>query len=194
LGDQDQTAYVLDSTTIDLCPSLFPWAHFRSTKSAAKMHTLLDLLGNIPSFIHVSDGKMHDVQALDMILPEAGAIYVMDRGYIDFARLHGRHQAGAFFVTRIPFSVLLALRCSRQASAVVTRHEPCAGRISRRVSSSPAQKNETPMRRARGRMDTTLRPSGRPSETDPANQSSEPTQRASPTGRPAGLADRGRHR
>jgi transposase len=100
LVDLDNTVYALDSTTIDLCLSLFPWAHFRSTKAAVKMHTLLDLRGNIPSFIHVSDGKVHDVHALDMIVPEAGAIYVMDRGYVDFARLHGLHQAGAFFVTR----------------------------------------------------------------------------------------------
>ncbi len=98
--DLKDTVYALDSTTIDLCLSLFPWAHFRSTKAAVKMHTLLDLRGNIPSFIHVSDGKMHDVHALDMILPEAGAIYVMDRGYVDFAGLYGLHQAGAFFVTR----------------------------------------------------------------------------------------------
>src|ERR1700680_4593231 len=98
--DLSNTVYALDSTTIDLCLSLFPWAHFRSTKAAVKMHTLLDLRGNIPSFIHVSDGKMHDVHALDMILPEAGAIYVMDRGYVDFARLYGLHEAGAFFVTR----------------------------------------------------------------------------------------------
>ena len=94
------TVYALDSTTIDLCLSLFPWAHFRSTKAAVKMHTLLDLRGNIPSFIHISDGKAHDVHALDLLLPEAGAIYVMDRGYIDFARLYVLHQAGAFFVTR----------------------------------------------------------------------------------------------
>ena len=80
------TVYALDSTTIDLCLSLFPWAHFRSTKAAVKMHTLLDLRGNIPSFIHISDGKQHDVHALDLLLPEAGAIYVMDRGYVDFAR------------------------------------------------------------------------------------------------------------
>jgi transposase len=100
LGDLDSTVYALDSTTIDLCLSLFPWAHFRSTKAAVKMHTLLDLRGNIPSFIHISDGKLHDVHALDMLVPEAGAIYVMDRGYVDFARLHGLHQAGAFFVTR----------------------------------------------------------------------------------------------
>jgi transposase len=94
------TVYALDSTTIDLCLSLFPWAHFRSTKAAVKMHTLLDLRGNIPSFIHISDGKLHDVHALDLLLPEAGAIYVMDRGYVDFARLYVLHQAGAFFVTR----------------------------------------------------------------------------------------------
>ena len=87
MGDLDSTVYALDSTTIDLCLSLFPWAHFRSTKSAVKMHTLLDLRGNIPSFIHISNGKMHDVNVLDMLAPEAGAIYVMDRGYVDFARL-----------------------------------------------------------------------------------------------------------
>jgi len=94
------TVYALDSTTIDLCLSLFPWAHFRSTKAAVKMHTLLDLRGNIPSFIHISDGKLHDVHALDLLLPEAGSIYVMDRGYVDFTRLYALHQAGAFFVTR----------------------------------------------------------------------------------------------
>src|SRR6202142_3612847 len=100
LADLNNTVYALDSTTIDLCLSLFPWAHFRSTKAAVKMHTLLDLRGNIPSFIHISDGKLHDVHALDMLVPEAGAIYVMDRAYIDFGRLYGLHQAGAFFVTR----------------------------------------------------------------------------------------------
>jgi Domain of unknown function (DUF4372)/Transposase DDE domain len=94
------TVYALDSTTIDLCLSVFPWAHFRSTKAAVKLHTLLDLHGSIPSFIHISDGKPHDVHALDMLLPEPGAIDVMDRGYVDFARLHALHQAGAFFVTR----------------------------------------------------------------------------------------------
>ena len=100
LADLKNTVFALDSTTIDLCRSLFPWAHFRSTKAAVKMHTLLDLRGNIPSFIHISDGKLHDVHALDMLVPEAGAIYVMDRGYVDFARLHRLHEAGAFFVTR----------------------------------------------------------------------------------------------
>ena len=100
LEDLDNTVYALGSTTIDLCLSLFPWAHFRSTKAAVKMHTLLDLRGNIPSFIDISDGKLHDVHALDRLVPEAGAIYVMDRGYVDFARLYGLHQAGAFFVIR----------------------------------------------------------------------------------------------
>ena len=98
--DLDATVYALDSTTIDLCLSLFDWAPFRSTKAAVKMHTLLDLRGNIPSFIHVSDGKMGDVNVLDILPVEAGAFYVMDRGYLDFARLFTMHQAGAFFVTR----------------------------------------------------------------------------------------------
>ena len=98
--DLTNTVYALDSTTIALCLSVFPWVHFRTTKAAVKMHTLLDLRGNIPSFIHISDGKLHDVHALDMLLPEAGAIYVVDRGYVDFARLYVLHQAGAFFVTR----------------------------------------------------------------------------------------------
>src|SRR5207302_425999 len=98
--DLANTVYALDSTTIDLCLAVFPWAHFRTTKAAVKMHTLLDLRGNIPSFIHVSDGKLHDVHALDLLLPEAGAIFVMDRGYVNFARLHVLHLAGAFFVTR----------------------------------------------------------------------------------------------
>lgn len=98
--DLTNTVYALDSTTIDLCLSVFPWAHFRTTKAAVKMHTLLDLRGSIPSFIHISDGKMHDVRALDLLIPEAGAIYVMDRAYVDFVRLHRLHLAGAFFVTR----------------------------------------------------------------------------------------------
>ena len=98
--DLKNSVYALDSTTIDLCLSVFPWAHFRTTKAAVKMHTLLDLRGNIPSFIHISDGKLHDVHALDMLVPEPGAIYVMDRGYVDFQRLNVLHQAGAFFVTR----------------------------------------------------------------------------------------------
>src|ERR1039457_2233342 len=98
--DLANTAYALDSTTIDLSLSLFPWAPFRTTKAAVKMHTLLDLRGNIPSFIHISDGKLHDVNILDQLIPEAGAFYVMDRGYIDFQRLYRLHQAGSFYVTR----------------------------------------------------------------------------------------------
>jgi hypothetical protein len=98
--DLTNTVYALDATTIDLCLSVFPWANFRTTKAAVKMHTLLDLRGSIPSFIHISDGKLHDVHALDMLMPEAGAIYVMDRAYVDFTRLHALQQAGAFFVTR----------------------------------------------------------------------------------------------
>ena len=96
----ENTAYALDSTTIDLSLSLFPWAPFRTTKAAVKMHTLLDLRGSIPSFIHISDGKLHDVHALDLLAVEPGAIYVMDRGYLDFKRLYALHQASAFFVTR----------------------------------------------------------------------------------------------
>ena len=96
----DATVYALDATTIDLCLSLFDWAPFRTTKAAVKMHTLLDLRGSIPAFIHVSDGKMHEVNVLDILTVEAGAFYVMDRGYLDFARLYSMHQAGAFFVTR----------------------------------------------------------------------------------------------
>jgi hypothetical protein len=98
--DLTNTVYALDSTTIDLCLSLFEWAPFRSTKAAIKLHTLLDLRGAIPAFIHISDGKMHDVNVLDILGVEAGAFYVMDRGYLDFARLYKMHQAGAFFVTR----------------------------------------------------------------------------------------------
>jgi len=96
----DNAVYALDSSTIDLCLSMFPWALFRTTKSAVKMHTLLDLRGSIPSFIHISDGKLHDVNVLDLLVFEAGAIYVMDRGYLDFSRLHTLHRAGSFFVTR----------------------------------------------------------------------------------------------
>jgi hypothetical protein len=98
--DLDASVYALDATTIDLCLSLFEWAPFRSTKAAIKLHTLLDLRGAIPAFIHVSDGKLHDVNVLDILPVEAGAFYVMDRGYVDFERLYAMHQAGAFFVTR----------------------------------------------------------------------------------------------
>src|SRR5260370_6656442 len=105
------TVYAVDSTTVDLCLSVFPWAPCRATKAAVKMHTLLDLRGAIPSFIHISDGRLHDVNVLDLLIPEAGAIYVMDRGYLDFERLHVLHQAGAFFVT-LAKSNLVAHRIS----------------------------------------------------------------------------------
>ena len=98
--DLKNTVYALDSSTIDLCMSLFPWALFRSTKSAVKIHTLLDLRGAIPAFIYLSDGKTHDTKVLDMLVFEPGAFYVMDRGYMDFQRLFRLHQSGAFFVTR----------------------------------------------------------------------------------------------
>jgi hypothetical protein len=98
--DLKETVYALDASTIDLCLSVFPWTPFRSAKAAIKLHTLLDLRGNIPSFLHISDGKLHDVNVLDLLLPEPGAFYIMDRGYIDFRRLFGLHQAGSFFVTR----------------------------------------------------------------------------------------------
>ena len=96
----EQTSYALDTTTIDLCLSVFPWAHFRKAKAAVKLHTLLDLRGNIPSFIHISDGKMHEVNVLDILIPEAGSFYIMDRGFTDFTRLYRMHQAQSFFVIR----------------------------------------------------------------------------------------------
>jgi len=108
----DQSLYALDSTTIDLCLSLFPWARFRKHKAAVKMHTLLDLHGNIPTFIGITDGTVHDVNILDEILPEAGAFYVMDRGYIDFERLYVFTLCSAFFVTRTKENVLLQRRYS----------------------------------------------------------------------------------
>jgi len=110
--DLKESVYALDATTIDLCLSVFPWAPFRTAKAAVKMHTLLDLRGNIPSFIHISDGKMHEVNILDQLLPESGAFYVMDRGYLDFERLYRFHLAGAFFVTRGKSNLKAARRYS----------------------------------------------------------------------------------
>ena len=110
--DLDNTVYALDSTTIDLCLSVFPWARFRTRKAAIKMHTLLDLRGPIPTFIEVSEGKLHDVNILDILVPEPASFYVMDRGYVDFQRLHVFHRGGAFFVTRTKRGVLLRRRYS----------------------------------------------------------------------------------
>ena len=111
------TVYALDATTIDLCLSMFPWAPFRSTKAAIKLHTLLDLRGSIPTFIHVSDGKLHDVNVLDLLIIEAGAFYIMDRGYLDFERLYALDQAGGFFVTR-----------AKRERKHPTRHRPTTSR------------------------------------------------------------------
>jgi len=110
--DLDHSVYALDSTTIDLCLSLFPWAKFRRHKGAVKMHTLLDLHGNIPTFISITDGKVHDVNILDEIAPEAGAFYVMDRGYVDFERLYVFTLSAAFFVVRTKSNVLIQRRYS----------------------------------------------------------------------------------
>jgi hypothetical protein len=131
--DLDNTVYALDSTTIDLCLSLFPWAPFCATKAAIKLHTLLDLRGAIPAFIYISDGKLHDVNVLDILTPEPGSFYVMDRGYVDFDRLHALHRAGAFFVTRAksnfkyrriystPVDRTTGLICDQQVELIVAR-------------------------------------------------------------------------
>jgi transposase len=113
----DQTVYALDSTTIDLCLSVFPWAKFRRTKAAIKLHTLLDLRGSIPSFIHISTGNLHDVNVLDHLIPEPGAFYVMDRGYLDFERLYYLSQCATFFVIRAKSN----LKCRRIYSRPVEK-------------------------------------------------------------------------
>jgi hypothetical protein len=115
--DLDSTVYALDSTTIDLCLSVFPWARFRAKKAAIKLHTLLDLRGPIPTFIEISEGKLHDVNILDAIVPEPGSFYVMDRAYVDFERLHVFHRGGAFFVTRTKRGVLFRRRSSHTIDA-----------------------------------------------------------------------------
>ena len=123
--DLDQSLYALDSTTIDLCLSLFPWAKFRRHKAAVKMHTLLDLRGNIPTFIRITAGKVHDVNILDQIMPEAGAFYVMDRAYVDFQRLFFLTLSSAFFVVRTKTNVLLQRRYSYkidQSTGVCSDH------------------------------------------------------------------------
>ena len=113
----DNTVYALDSSTIDLCLSLFPWAPFRRTKAAVKLHTLLDLRGNIPAFIHISDGKLHDVNILEQLIPESGAFYIMDRAYLDFSRLHVMNQIGSYFVLRAKSNT----KCQRIYSQPVDR-------------------------------------------------------------------------
>jgi len=116
-----QTVYALDSTTIDLCLSLFPWAKFRKTKAAVKLHTLLDLRGGIPSVVIITPGKVHDVRILDQLILEPGAFYVVDRGYIDFARLYRIHQTGAFFVTRAKDNFRFRRICSQKTESECIR-------------------------------------------------------------------------
>ena len=112
-AELDSAAYALDTTTIDLCLSLFPWAPFQATKAAIKLHTMLDLRGNIPLLVHIDDGKSYDTDILDVLVTEPGAIYVMDRGYLDFVRLHRLTEAGAFFVVRAWPSMRLRRLASR---------------------------------------------------------------------------------
>jgi hypothetical protein len=118
--DLDATVYAFDATTIDLCLSVYPWAPFRSTKAAIKLHTLLDLRGSIPSFIHITDGKTHEVNVLDDLMIEPGAFYLMDRGYLDFARLFVIHQAQAFFVTRAKSNTQFKRRYSHPVDRATT--------------------------------------------------------------------------
>ena len=132
--DLQSTVYALDSTTIDLCMSLFPWARFRRTKSAIKLHTLMNLRGSIPEFVHVSDGKMHDVNVLDLLVPSPGAFYIMDRGYLDFQRLYQLHQERSFFITRAKSNFRFRRRYSHEVdkssnvqcdqTIVLTTHYP----------------------------------------------------------------------
>ena len=144
--DLSNTVYALDATTIDLCLSVFPWAPFRSTKAAVRMHTLLDLRGNIPSFIHISDGKWHEVNVFDMLVPEAGAFYIMDRGYIDFEQLHRLHQAGSFYVIRaksnLRFQRRYSLESDRAAGIICDQIGTLTGFYS-------AQDYPVPLRRVR---------------------------------------------
>jgi hypothetical protein len=150
--DLKDTVYALDASTIDLCLSVFAWAPFRSTKAAIKLHTLLDLRGNIPSFLHISDGKLHDVNVLDLLLPEPGAFYIMDRGYIDFERLYRLHEAKSFFVTRAKSNLKAQRRYShpvdRSTGLICDQTIVLTGFYSR-------QDFDTPLRRVRFKDPTT---------------------------------------
>ena len=149
----EQTVYALDTTTIDLCLSVFPWARFRTTKAAVKMHTLLDLRGNIPTFIHISDGKLHEVNVLDMLLPEAGSFYIMDRGFTDFARWYVLHQAQAFFVIHGKSNLLFrrlysrsvdtstGLRCDQTIVLTATKASKDYPQSLRRIKFYDAERN-----------------------------------------------------
>lgn len=150
----DQTVYALDTTTIDLCLSVFPWAQFRKAKAAIKMHTLLDLRGNIPTFIHISDGKMHEVNVLDILTPEAGSFYIMDRGFTDFARWYSLHQAQAFFVIRGKSNLLFhriyshpvdkatGLRCDQTVTLVAPKAKKDYPQYLRRIKFHDTENNK----------------------------------------------------
>src|SRR6266852_7783837 len=142
--DLHETVYALDTTTIDLCLSVFPWAPFRLAKAAVKLHTLLDLRGNIPTFLHISDGKMHEVNILDQLLPEPGAFYIMDRGFLDFERLYRFHQAGSFFVTRGKSNLKIQRRYShpvdRQTGLICDQSVVLTGFYSHRSFEAPLRR------------------------------------------------------
>ena len=151
--DLKDTVYALDATTIDLCLSVFPWAPFRSTKAAVKLHTLLDLHGNIPAFIRISDGKFHEVNILDELLPEAGAFYIMDRGFTDFARLYRFHEAGSFFIIRSKSNLKVQRRYShavdRSTGLLCDQTVIFTGFYSRQGFEAPLRCIRTPGRRDR---------------------------------------------
>lgn len=161
--DLDATVYALDSTTIDLCLALFAWAPFRSTKAAVKLHTLIDLRGNIPTFIEITDGKVHDVNVLDLLIPEAGAYYVMDRGYVDFERLYALHQAGASS-SRAPSAISMLGGCTR--CPPIARQASCATR----PSPSMASKARRTTRGTCAASASKIQRPARPSSSSPTRQ------------------------
>ena len=145
-ADLDSTVYALDASTIGLCMSLFPWARFRRAKSAIKLHTLINLRGNIPEFIHISDGKMHDVNVLDILTPSPGAFYIMDRAYLDFERLYTLNLAKAFFITRAKKNLNFKRRYSHQVN------KPTGVQCDQTIvlaNHYPAKKYPEPLRRIR---------------------------------------------
>lgn len=144
--DLKSTVYALDSTTIDLCMSLFPWARFRKTKSAVKLHTLMNIRGSIPEFIHISDGKMHDVNILDLLVPTPGAFYIMDRAYLDFERLYSLHQEKAFFISRAKNNLKFKRRYSHEVEK--TTGVQCDQTITL-TTYYPTKKYPEPLRRIR---------------------------------------------
>jgi hypothetical protein len=152
--DLHNTVYALDTTTIDLCLAVFPWAPFQSTKAAVRLHTLLDLRGNIPTFIHISDGKLHEVNILDQLVPEPGAFYIMDRGFLDFARLYRLQQSGSFFITRAKSNTQFRRRYSHRVDR--TTGVMCDQTIILNGVYSP-QHYQAPLRRIRFRDPTTAK-------------------------------------